>query len=147
MSVACILSLNSFSSINYIFTTREKILLQSSKENKNWIQKKKIKSIINIESSESDQWDIEGILIRVSDTFTAVNLSLLEKLKKLCNKYSLPYHLYFGSGSTDITELQYENSITIALPADKIHSYESNVLSKNMYYMLIFMELINEEIL
>ncbi|MFA7727009.1 hypothetical protein ABC562_03300 [Mycoplasmopsis synoviae] len=147
MSVACILSLNSFSSINYIFTTREEILLQSSKENKNWIQKKKIKSIINIESSESDQWDIEGILIRVSDTFTAVNLSLLEKLKKLCNKYSLPYHLYFGSGSTDITELQYENSITIALPADKIHSYESNVLSKNMYYMLIFMELINEEIL
>lgn len=40
MSVACILSLNSFSSINYIFTTREEILLQSSKENKNWIQKK-----------------------------------------------------------------------------------------------------------
>ncbi|MEJ1834851.1 hypothetical protein [Mycoplasmopsis synoviae] len=111
------------------------------------IEYKKIKSIINIESSESDQWDIEGILIRVSDTFKAVNLSLLEKLKKLCNKYSLPYHLYFGSGSTDITELQYENSITIALPADKIHSYESNVLSKNMYYMLIFMELINEEIL
>ncbi|MEX0364292.1 hypothetical protein ABC610_03500 [Mycoplasmopsis synoviae] len=39
MSVACILSLNSFSSINYIFATREEILLQSSKENKNWIQK------------------------------------------------------------------------------------------------------------
>ncbi|WP_081483587.1 hypothetical protein [Mycoplasmopsis agalactiae] len=89
------------------------------------------------EVSESDFWDKENILIRVADTFTNVNKKLLRKVTKICNDYVIPYKLYFGSGSTDATEIRNTDAITIAIPANSIHSMNSTVIVKNIYYTLM----------
>ncbi|MCE6090569.1 hypothetical protein J7894_00355 [Mycoplasmopsis agalactiae] len=123
--------------INICLSTKEEILLRGIRDIKVKKYLGKFKNIINFEVSESDFWDSENILIRVADTFTNVNKKLLSKVTKICNDYAIPYKLYFGSGSTDATEIRNTDAITIAIPANSIHSMSSTVIVKNIYYTLM----------
>lgn len=133
------------SNLNYLITTREEVQLQSSKL-------KEVKDIIcakdyiyNLEVSKHQNWDNENLLIRVADFYTGINPKMLQHISKIFNQYALPFQYYFGAGSTDQTEFQFENSMTIAIPANEIHSYSSKIFHKNIFYMLFAIGILNEE--
>ncbi|VEU59237.1 Uncharacterised protein [Mesomycoplasma neurolyticum] len=63
---------------------------------------------------------------------------MIEKMKLFFEKMFIPYELVYGSGLTDITEIQtYDNVITINIAAIKIHSHISKTTFKNFLYLTI----------
>lgn len=125
---------------NFLLTSKEEIQLQGIKELKNSNFLKSYKYLINLEVSEDDLWDTDKILIRAADTFTAIDSNSIKWVKSIFDKNKIPYEFFYGSGSTDITELQHLKniSITLSLPSDKIHSTKSKIYFKNLFYIFFF---------
>ncbi|WP_337895927.1 hypothetical protein [Mesomycoplasma ovipneumoniae] len=107
---------------------------------------KKYKFLVNIDVCEDQNWDNEGIKIRVADTFTAHNIVFYNKIVEIFQKNGIPFKPYFGSGSTDITNFQNQNAITLSIPASKIHSNSSMSLIKNFFFLLWICKEINDNI-
>ncbi|WP_322908882.1 hypothetical protein [Mycoplasmopsis felis] len=135
-----------YGDINVILTTKEELLLQGSKDTSVLNELNKYKYIINLDVNQSDQWDIEGIQIRVADNFTAPNVKLINKISQICLNNNIPYSLYFGSGSTDLTNFQNLNAITLSISASLIHCIKSETLLKNFFYLLWICLELNDEL-
>lgn len=132
------------SKFNFLITTREEVQLQSAKTAfvKEIIQKNNF--IYNLEVSASQHWDKENLLIRVADFYTGINAEMINKIARVFDDFAIPFKYYFGSGSTDQTEFQFKNSVTIAIPANEIHSYSSKILIKNIFYMFLAIGVLND---
>ncbi|WP_373590259.1 hypothetical protein [Metamycoplasma equirhinis] len=129
---------------NILLTKSEEVGLSGIKS-----LKKNIKSnmCVNFEVSEQDNWEKHGILIRIADFFTPLKIDFFDKISNLLNIYSIPYDIYYGSGSTDITELNdINNSITIAIPSNSIHSMSSMINIINIVYLLKSIWILNENL-
>ncbi|TPD98240.1 hypothetical protein R9B83_00675 [Metamycoplasma equirhinis] len=129
---------------NILLTKSEEVGLSGIKS-----LKKNIKSnmCVNFEVSEQDNWEKHGILIRIADFFTPLKIDFFDKISNLLNIYSIPYDIYYGSGSTDITELNdIDNSITIAIPSNSIHSMSSMINIINIIYLLKSIWILNENL-
>lgn len=132
------------SNINYLITTREEVQLQSSKTSQVKQIIKQNKYIYNLEVSKHPNWDNENLLIRVADFYTGINTKMIARITKIFNDYAIPFKYYFGAGSTDQTEFQFENSLTLAIPANDVHSYSSKIFNKNIFYMLFTIAILND---
>ncbi|AJR12590.1 hypothetical protein [Mesomycoplasma dispar] len=132
------------SKFNFLITTREEVQPQSAKTAfvKEIIQKNNF--IYNLEVSASQHWDKENLLIRVADFYTGINAEMINKIARVFDDFAIPFKYYFGSGSTDQTEFQFKNSVTIAIPANEIHSYSSKILIKNIFYMFLAIGVLND---
>nr|WP_318046615.1 M28 family peptidase [Mesomycoplasma ovipneumoniae] len=129
-----------------LLTTKEEIQLQGTKDFFITNQIKKYKFLVNIDVCEDQNWDNEGIKIRVADTFTAHNIVFYNKIVEIFQKNGIPFKPYFGSGSTDITNFQNQNAITLSIPVSKIHSNSSMSLIKNFFFLLWICKEINDNI-
>ncbi|WNM14879.1 hypothetical protein [Mesomycoplasma ovipneumoniae] len=129
-----------------LLTTKEEIQLQGTKDFFVTNQIKKYKFLVNIDVCEDQNWDNEGIKIRVADTFTAHNVLFYNKIVEIFQKNSIPFKPYFGSGWTDITNFQNQNVITLSIPVSKIHSNSSMSLIKNFFFLLWICKEINDNI-
>ncbi|WP_337898204.1 M28 family peptidase [Mesomycoplasma ovipneumoniae] len=132
--------------LDILLTTKEEIQLQGTKDFFVTNQIKKYKFLVNIDVCEDQNWDNEGIKIRVDDTFTAHNIVFYNKIVEIFQKNSIPFRPYFGSGWTDITNFQNQNAITLSIPASKIHSNSSMSLIKNFFFLLWICKEINDNI-
>lgn len=129
---------------NIFLTSSEEIGLKGIKETKKLIGEQKI--CINLEVSQWNKWENHNLLIRVADSFTPLNNKILEKVTKIFEKFSIPYKLYYVSDSTDISEIsESHNGITIAIPADSIHTMKSRISILNLIYMMKITRILNEE--
>ncbi|TQC51333.1 hypothetical protein E1I18_03100 [Mycoplasmopsis mucosicanis] len=129
---------------NVILTKSEEVYLNGAKSLKNTI---KSNYFINLETSQYEKWQNQGLLIRIADFFTTYKPIITNKIMNILDKYSIPFSNYFGSGSSDITELsQNEYSITLALPCDLIHSMNSSICIFNIIYMLQAIFIIDKEL-
>ncbi|WP_404924593.1 hypothetical protein [Mesomycoplasma hyopneumoniae] len=133
------------SDANIVLTTKEEIQLQGTKDKELIQEVENYKFLINLDVSEDENWDVEGIKIRVADPFMAYNSDIYEKVKNLFDENGLEFRPFFGSGSTDITNFQNQNSITLSIPASKIHSNNSKILLKNFFYLLWICKEINDK--
>ncbi|MCP9306836.1 M28 family peptidase [Mesomycoplasma ovipneumoniae] len=129
-----------------LLTTKEELQLQGTKDFFVTNQIKKYKFLVNIDVCEDQNWDNEGIKIRVADTFTAHNIVFYNKIVEIFQKNSIPFEPYFGSGWTDITNFQNQNAITLSIPVSKIHSNSSMSLIKNFFFLLWICKEINDNI-
>ncbi|MDW2861122.1 hypothetical protein [Mesomycoplasma ovipneumoniae] len=129
-----------------LLTTKEEIQLQGTKDFFVTNQIKKYKFLVNIDVCEDQNWDNEGIKIRVADTFMAHNIVFYNKIVEIFQKNSIPFKAYFGSGWTDITNFQNQNAITLSIPVSKIHSNSSMSLIKNFFFLLWICKEINDNI-
>lgn len=133
------------SDANIVLTTKEEIQLQGTKDKELIQEVENYKFLINLDVSEDENWDVEGVKIRVADPFMAYNSDIYEKVKNLFNENGLEFRPFFGSGSTDITNFQNKNAITLSIPASKIHSNNSKILLKNFFYLLWICKEINDK--
>ncbi|MDO6856532.1 hypothetical protein Q4502_02290 [Mesomycoplasma ovipneumoniae] len=129
-----------------LLTTKVEIQLQGTKDFFITNQIKKYKFLVNIDVCEDENWDDEGIKIRVADTFTAHNIVFYNKIVEIFQKNGIPFKPYFGSGSTDITNFQNQNVITLSIPVSKIDSNSSMSLIKNFFFLLWICKEINDNI-
>lgn len=129
-----------------LLTTKEELQIQGTKDFFVTNQIKKYKFLVNIDVCEDENWDNEGIKIRVADTFTAYNIVFYNKIVKIFQKNGIPFEPYFGSGWTDITNFQNQNAITLSIPVSKIHSNSSMSLIKNFFFLLWICKEINDNI-
>ncbi|MDW2921956.1 hypothetical protein R7V43_01100 [Mesomycoplasma ovipneumoniae] len=129
-----------------LLTTKEELQLQGTKDFFATNQIKKYKFLVNIDVREDQNWDNEGIKVRVADTFTAHNIVFYNKIVEIFQKNSIPFRPYFGSGWTDITNFQNQNAITLSIPVSKIHSNSSMSLIKNFFFLLWICKEINDNI-
>ncbi|MDW2835085.1 M28 family peptidase [Mesomycoplasma ovipneumoniae] len=129
-----------------LLTTKEELQLQGTKDFFATNQIKKYKFLVNIDVCEDQNWDNEGIKVRVADTFTAHNIVFYNKIVEIFQKNSIPFRPYFGSGWTDITNFQNQNAITLSIPVSKIHSNSSMSLIKNFFFLLWICKEINDNI-
>ncbi|WP_341508009.1 M28 family peptidase [Mesomycoplasma ovipneumoniae] len=129
-----------------LLTTKEEIQLQGAKDFFVTNEVKKYKFLVNIDVCEDQNWDNEGIKVRVADTFTAHNTVFYNKIVEIFQKNSIPFKPYFGSGWTDITNFQNQNAITLSIPVSKIHSNSSLSLIKNFFFLLWICKEINDNI-
>ncbi|WP_033160874.1 hypothetical protein [[Mycoplasma] collis] len=131
----------------YFFITKKDFVLTTKKEVgstpfKDVEFKNKINAfnkIINLEIFEIPDWDTEKILIKVADNFSVANMKLINEIKNFLDTYYIPYKLFFDTKSAHITEFQnFNNSITISIGANKIHSTFSKATLKNFLYLMNF---------
>lgn len=96
-------------------------------------------NIVNLEVTKFEQWEIDGLLIKITDPFTAVNLKEIEKTKSLLEQLNIPYQLFFCSNSTDPNEIQYwKHAVTVGIPADQVHTMQTTVNLINLVYLSVF---------
>ncbi|MDW2913410.1 hypothetical protein R7X13_01160 [Mesomycoplasma ovipneumoniae] len=129
-----------------LLTTKEEIQSQGTKDFFVTNQVKKYKFLVNIDVCEDQNWNNEGIKIRVADTFTGHNIVFYNKIVEIFQKNNIPFKPYFGSGSTDITNFQNQNAITLSIPVSKIYSNSSMSLIKNFFFLLWICKEINDNI-
>ncbi|MDW2852482.1 hypothetical protein [Mesomycoplasma ovipneumoniae] len=129
-----------------LLTTKEELQLQGTKDFFATNQIKKYKFLVNIDVCEDQNWDNEGVKIRVADNFMAHNIVFYNKIVEIFQKNSIPFRPYFGSGWTDITNFQNQNAITLSIPVSKIHSNSSMSLIKNFFFLLWICKEINDNI-
>lgn len=130
--------------LNFCVTTQEEIGLRGIKDQAVIDQIMQFGTVVNFEVSEFDQWEQEGLLVRVADPFTAINLTSLQRLQTVLDDFKIPYQLYFGSGSTDAMVLHAPDAITIALGANQIHGTSSTIFTKNIFYALSLMAILQQ---
>lgn len=128
-----------------LITTKEEIGLKGIKNFKNDIFFAKYKLIVNLEVSENENYSQNKVLVRVADFFNSINKKVIFFVQKIFEKYAIPYEFFYGSGSTDATELSNFNVLTLAIPADKIHSTSSKINLQNLFMLQYFLLLLQEE--